>query len=435
MKRIIVTLIIASFLIGCGGGYTGDSKHPDEKKTKDSSNAVTENESRTAFDSCFSYTTCKLIRELLEPKHNTPNSKANLNSYCNCKLYPTIETIKKIFPDDTAKFPTSRAVFNQLISKKVLFNETYKDKEKIVEFFSNKIFTDTSLKGINKEFNDDTSNLKSIKKDIADELNKTILKTKTQSDAENPDKTEKSAINTHDIRKDLLDSINRKTLFLNNKIDSISNRTGWVPVTLIIMAAVMLSLFTFLLKNRDNVKNNIKSLNESYIEITSKTKSQNLQGTSTSLTNQTEPLEERLKNLEAKINALSQNQVSGIDVQPAKKYESDNYSTMPASILYFSSPEANGFFLAEYGKEVSSSSASMYQFKITSYNSAIFSVIENDQATQLMLSAKETNIDPACKANNAYSPNAKRIVTHTAGKATLEGDKWRIVEKATISYE
>jgi hypothetical protein len=145
----------------------------------------------------------------------------------------------------------------------------------------------------------------------------------------------------------------------------------------------------------------------------------------------------KIQQLEQKINRIKE--VKAVPVESlitVRKHEKDEFSNRNNSgqTLFFASPTANGEFLAKNGQSEVKQGASIYKFSVTG-SEATFKFYNDASTFQATINDPGNRIKPVCDAENAYNPAATRIKTVKEGKATLVGDKWKVTEKAKISYE
>lgn len=108
-----------------------------------------------------------------------------------------------------------------------------------------------------------------------------------------------------------------------------------------------------------------------------------------------------------------------------------------ANLSFFMTiPDANGHFDETQATENFKRPISVYQFKVISKdgNQAEF-VIYQDIATMIRaLDNFEEYLKPACRSNSILHKNATKINTVEKGLAIKEGNRWRVIQKAVISY-
>lgn len=106
-------------------------------------------------------------------------------------------------------------------------------------------------------------------------------------------------------------------------------------------------------------------------------------------------------------------------------------------VFYMSTPNKDGTFNKTSAHTTYREGATIYKFTKTIYGDVKFQIDENQSSVNLALAYPEQNIVPVCEAENLYNPNATKIVTVPggAGKAVLDGDRWKVEQKAVIRYE
>jgi hypothetical protein len=119
-----------------------------------------------------------------------------------------------------------------------------------------------------------------------------------------------------------------------------------------------------------------------------------------------------------------------IDTQKNNKQEKQKYTVKQ----YFASPTLQGEFLAKHGQSEVKIGASVYLFSINGLN-ADFEFYNHPSTFHSALNDEHNRIKPVCEKQNLYNPNATKITTTVKGKAELQNDKWKVTEKAKISYE
>jgi hypothetical protein len=102
-------------------------------------------------------------------------------------------------------------------------------------------------------------------------------------------------------------------------------------------------------------------------------------------------------------------------------------------ILFFASPNEQGEFIAKNGQNEIKSGASIYKFEIKGADAKIefFNHISTFQNTL----NNPNRLNAVCNFVNDYNPDATKIKTEKKGKAILQGDKWKVIQKAEIRYE
>jgi hypothetical protein len=115
-----------------------------------------------------------------------------------------------------------------------------------------------------------------------------------------------------------------------------------------------------------------------------------------------------------------------------KKTNNEPVKAASVEVFYMSQPIENYF---PQRARSGSKENTLYQFKITGNNEATFEVINDGANISQAADYASSYFDPACNSENLPGGQVKRITTTKAGKARFEGDKWIIIQKATIRYE
>jgi hypothetical protein len=159
-------------------------------------------------------------------------------------------------------------------------------------------------------------------------------------------------------------------------------------------------------------------------------------------------LSKKIKKLEKKLE-VANDEIKGLKTLPKQSKKvietyiapvNPSKGKMPVPIKniytkqYFASPTSNGEFLAKNGQSEVKSGASIYVFSING-SEATFKFHNDPSTFQATINDPGNRIKPVCDAKNAYNPAAKEIITETAGKATLVGDKWEVKVNAKIRYK
>lgn len=102
--------------------------------------------------------------------------------------------------------------------------------------------------------------------------------------------------------------------------------------------------------------------------------------------------------------------------------------------IYLSRPDEHGFFMSSSTQLERGNS--IFQLTTLDGKNGTFIVIDDSDVHHLALMMPTENLTRACTGNNIQvSSGMKRIVTDTAGHATLENGRWRIATMATIHYQ
>lgn len=105
------------------------------------------------------------------------------------------------------------------------------------------------------------------------------------------------------------------------------------------------------------------------------------------------------------------------------------------NIIYFASPNLNGEFLIRTGTNEVRQGASIYKFFVNSDGRTAKFEFFNQPTTFKAALDDPDRVKPVCEPKNAYSSNAREIITVKQGTARKEGDKWKVTAKAEIRYE
>ena len=122
-----------------------------------------------------------------------------------------------------------------------------------------------------------------------------------------------------------------------------------------------------------------------------------------------------------------------------RKREADCLAALPPPIirtLYFTTPNREGYFSANYASDYYIETESMYKLELTSSNQGNLSFISDPSTMHNALNHRELCLLPVCTEQNARDTRATKIETITKGIAHLEGDRWilRSNERIMIKY-
>lgn len=122
-----------------------------------------------------------------------------------------------------------------------------------------------------------------------------------------------------------------------------------------------------------------------------------------------------------------------VTAQPPQQQEPQNAE----EIFYLSTPNSEGSFNVRSAQPNYRPGASIYWFKKTAPDKAIFKIDEREASMQMALQYSDINIDPVCDPANAYHINTKRVRTPPGHEGVVEllDDKWIVTKKAKIYYE
>ena len=100
--------------------------------------------------------------------------------------------------------------------------------------------------------------------------------------------------------------------------------------------------------------------------------------------------------------------------------------------FFMANPNKDGSFNESSASKLFKEGASIYAFKKSDDTHAEFWIYKD--SAKFAISYPDKMIDPVCNANNAYDANATEITIIKNGKATLEGDKWKVTDSCEIKY-
>jgi TolA-binding protein len=169
-----------------------------------------------------------------------------------------------------------------------------------------------------------------------------------------------------------------------------------------------------------------------------------LKKTNNSLTEKNKTLQKQLDNVNDRIKTLENlsrvsEQVvetkasSVVNLSKEKPAKQGKQRNTYEKVQYFASPNEQGEFIAKNGQNEVKQGASIYKFRIKG-TEAEFEFFNHGSTFQNTLN-NPNRLNAVCDFINDYNPEAKEIKTEKYGKATLQGDKWKVTEKAKISYE
>lgn len=102
--------------------------------------------------------------------------------------------------------------------------------------------------------------------------------------------------------------------------------------------------------------------------------------------------------------------------------------------LYFPNPTSDGFFPTNNGRSSFIEGASIFKFNLASLNEATFEYCDDPSSIKIALNNRNELILSVAEELSAYIPSANKIVTEVPGKASLEGEVWKVTQKAKIKY-
>lgn len=160
----------------------------------------------------------------------------------------------------------------------------------------------------------------------------------------------------------------------------------------------------------------------------------------TSVEKEHENLQDALRRMEQRIIELERQQATAsggtaaatVSKPNALRQRQASRSAGPQT-FYLTRPDEHGFFMS--ASNTFERGNSIFQLSTSDGKNGTFIVIDNDEVHRLALMMPTENLTRACTGNNIQVSNGKnRIVTDTAGRATLENGRWRIVTMAAIHY-
>ncbi|HOY30363.1 MAG TPA: hypothetical protein PKW80_00650 [Bacteroidales bacterium] len=405
---------------------------------------------RDTFYSAVDYVNCKIVGFSLKNKTEAPELINNFNTNCNCSESPDFDKILTSIPQSqTATIELAKEI--EAI-KSLEFREAMASGE-VAGLLTSDIFNNKTkyakLFAFRNKYNSESFN------ELINEL-KAGLNTLLSSDQpggmfypENPSMTVVEHANDS-IVQNLSSEINT----LNEKVDDLKSKNRFFIFridVLTILLAVLISVFfhAFLINlagsdpNVAKIKNQQKhdfgrfskffsffsapesDLPDEKMEL-KKTYDKNI-----------EELKENIRQLNQKILELEAKTKQTTDmpyhVDPINKKEQKE-TPKDDNVFYLSVPNPDGSFNLSSVTLEFKNGASIYRFTKKSAGRASFCIDGRKGAMDFALQFPTSHIIPACEPQNAHSFNS-RIVTIEEGIAELSGDKWKIVKKAKIRYE
>lgn len=155
--------------------------------------------------------------------------------------------------------------------------------------------------------------------------------------------------------------------------------------------------------------------------------------------NRIRDIEEDIKKLYDKYNALQDKEVS-VETEDkndnGKNVVSENINKEQV-IFYLPLPDREGNFNDASESKEFKPSESVYKFTTNDIDHyvAYFSFVNDQQTMNRAIWSPETYLEPVCENDNPYNSNASYIKTIKQGKSTKTENKWVVEEKAIIRYE
>ncbi len=102
--------------------------------------------------------------------------------------------------------------------------------------------------------------------------------------------------------------------------------------------------------------------------------------------------------------------------------------------LYFPNPTSEGFFPTNNGRGSFVEGASIFKFNVASSNEATYEYCDDSSSIKIALNNRNELILSVAEELTAYNPAANKIVTEVPGKVLLEGEVWKVTQKAKVKY-
>jgi hypothetical protein len=391
--------------------------------------------SKESYEKAVDYLNCKAVGVSLKGNKTQDDFIEYSQKYSCEKDFPlnSVSTFLK-------KIPKTRDLFNEIDSLKSQLKPEWKPEE-ATTFLSEQVFSDQDKYPKLFDFagkRKDDPDFATLQADLKEKL-PTLLSAKTS--AENPNIT-------NDQNKPQKPSPTRTPTSTPEPKDE-----GWISSTIspvsFLLSAIALILTSFLLymylrvagrlklleDGRDILKRRIKTLEEQ--------KSPAGTQPSPGVRPEVRQLEQRVKEEIKKLNERLDSLPGGIGSRGAAprtfdfgEQESPLEREPRREFFYLSFPNEDGTFNASSASTAYRDGASIYKFTKISPEQAEFAIDEDERSIKLALGFPNKSIDPVCDAQNAYDSNAERIFTEEPGRAELlNGEKWRVTQKAKIRYE
>ena len=101
--------------------------------------------------------------------------------------------------------------------------------------------------------------------------------------------------------------------------------------------------------------------------------------------------------------------------------------------LYLAAPDADGFFSGHDNSETVGKS--LYRLVTKDGMSGCFEMLDSADAVATALISVSQFVKPACRIVGSLPPMPRKIITLEQGSAKKEGETWRVVTKAVVSFE
>lgn len=383
--------------------------------------------SKQLFDSLYDFTICNILESSVK-RVKIDSVTQEFSKKCDCYKIPTEDDLYERFikkysvPD--YKF---KGLFDELRDKR---KETGKNlnKDSVIEFLTEKIFSDTMPKSEMANFvknrSADEKEMKRFKGNLKEELSNLII---TSHKANSPNPTADKQTHVSKSSSDsLILNIQGNIHKLKNKLNSQEN---WLWV-LTMLTATGIIYGIYLSRRINKIKFGTSSKNTPSTGLNSEY-----------VMGMLDTINKRLNKLEFKPEELAQQgkvqlpekQLQSVEIPPNITIDSE--STVDDKTFYSSAPETNGVFKLSNTTPNERKGASIFVFRKTKDRFAEFSIIQSEDAVKLAKNSYNQVIPISCIEESAYDPNATHIATIKPGEVELRGDIWNIIRKATIKYE
>lgn len=400
-------------------------------------------------DSVRNYAIAKIVNVFLESyfKNNKTNKKSDTAAY-NAKLNDYNSNIKRLFDANSITKPMSVDLLSGLLTKN--FNPTkekFVDRAKTVKIAMNKPAPEMAsqlIEGIYKKSNIDfEAEVTNLKNDLIQDV-AAFFETKIK-EASNDTKPSTSPaiariapppIDTAYIAN----AIENQLVLMDSPLKFHLNFWNLLSPITICMALVLFFYFKSnnrltrhreeiqALKDRPIATNDNKGLNYS----------ENLR--ISQLENKITQLDSIVTQLKT-ANLAKDKKSAFTQIENNERHSNNNspivqnVSRLDNSAFYMSTPIEDFFSITSKSDEYKKG-ATMYKFFPNgNMTEAKFEFISDEETIKYIKNNFLEVVRPACKFENSPSANTRTVETIEKGVARLEGNNWKIVEKARIKFE
>jgi hypothetical protein len=120
-----------------------------------------------------------------------------------------------------------------------------------------------------------------------------------------------------------------------------------------------------------------------------------------------------------------------VPARPSNRFRTPTLPAKPTALYARTADLGDGFSAG--GLLITPERDTVFDINLQSDTLATYQVSENADAQRLALSDPYSYLNDACEYLTQPNPNS-RIRTEQAGRLTLQGDKWKIIEKAKIRF-